>query len=202
VTESLAYISPVSFIEHLLSVNGSVPAKVSELFIITGSSGSGKTTWCQQLCVTACARGVTVCGFISPAVYSEGHKVAIDLLDLVSGESRRLAVSPRVDSSHDNTRELNRPGLNWQFDESVINWGNTRLAALPAADLFIFDELGPLEFTYGSGLMAAFPVLAARKYAISCVVIRPALLQSALFRWPWGQVVACVPGLSLAEHPD
>jgi hypothetical protein len=76
------------------------------------------------------------------------------------------------------------------MDETVMAWGNAHLARLTPPDLLIIDELGPLEFSAGKGLQAAFPLLEGRGYRWGVVVIRPDLLAAAQGRWPWAQVVA------------
>src|SRR5690606_4290421 len=61
------------------------------LYLITGSSGAGKTTWCQQWVMAAQASSWRVGGLLSCPVMEGGEKVAIDLVDLTSGTRRPLA---------------------------------------------------------------------------------------------------------------
>jgi hypothetical protein len=49
----------------------------------------------------------------------------------------------------------------------------------------VIDELGPLEFNQGKGLVSALTLIDAQRYNLSFVVIRPSLLQLAKTRWPW-----------------
>ncbi|MGB4675600.1 MAG: nucleoside-triphosphatase, partial [Aggregatilineales bacterium] len=59
--------------------------------LVTGDSGAGKTTWCRSLVEAARQRGLRVAGLLSPPVFEQGVKTGIDLLDLTTGERRRLA---------------------------------------------------------------------------------------------------------------
>ncbi|MBV2193943.1 MAG: hypothetical protein KUL81_11460, partial [Azonexus sp.] len=60
-----------------------------QLVLLSGERGAGKTAWCRSL--AGLAQGMTVAGLASPAVFCDGRKTAIDLLDLSRGETRRLA---------------------------------------------------------------------------------------------------------------
>lgn len=148
------------------------------LFLITGASGAGKTSWCLALAKEAAARGRKVTGLCSPAVFENGRKVGIDLVDLRSTARRRMAAlkAPEMGEQRGASRD-------WQFDEQALEWGNSLLG--PAMhDLFILDELGPLEFEHGRGLTNAFTVLDNGRFALACVVVRPSLLLQAQDRWP------------------
>ena len=148
------------------------------LFLLTGSSGAGKTTWCLELTRVAAAAGRRVSGLCSPAVWEDGRKMGIDLVDLHSSLRRRLAIRkpPGAIGEQAGSRD-------WQFDEQVLQWGNALIT--PAEnDLFILDELGPLEFEHNRGLVNAFVVLDHGGFDLACVVVRPSLLLQAQERWP------------------
>jgi len=146
------------------------------LFLLTGFSGAGKTTWCLKLAEEAAALGWRVRGLCSPAVFESGHKTAIDLLDLHTYTRKRLAVRKSETTDQLVTKE-------WQFDSDALKWGNTLLQP-ESCYLFILDELGPLELERGIGFTNAFSVLDAHPFRLGCVVVRPSLLQTAQERWP------------------
>ena len=62
-------------------------------------------------------------------------------------------------------------------------------AGAVAPDLLVVDELGPLEFARGVGLTEGLTAVDAGRYAVACVVVRPALVDEALRRWPDATVV-------------
>ncbi len=171
--------SPDSPLAHIFAESEHTP----QLILVTGFSGSGKSTWCAELDGQARQQGLTVRGLLSPAVFVDGRKVGIDMVDLSSGERRRLA----------NLRGEASTGLittQWKFDPEVVEWGNHILGDLPPSDLLVIDELGPLEFIRDEGLLEGLRLIDDRKFKVACVVVRPSLLADAQQRWPFARVVS------------
>jgi len=148
------------------------------LVLLTGGRGSGKTSWCLVVREAACRAGFAVAGVISPPVYGEAGKIAIDVLDAAGGERRRLAVRPPPG-------ETGTAGLGWRFDAAALAWGDALLANVAACDLLFVDELGPLEFRGVGGFRHGFAAIEARRYRLALAVVRPELIDAALDRWPW-----------------
>lgn len=181
---------PGALLERALAEGRDRPRRL----VVTGARGSGKSRWCAAAAAAARARGYAVVGVSSPAVLEddggERRKVAIDLHDLRGGERRRLAEVRRADEPGTATQR-------WRFDEAVLAWGNEVLRAASedgsaddaARRLLVVDELGPLEFVRGVGLTQGLRAVDARRYALACVVVRPALIDEALRRWPDATVV-------------
>ena len=176
--------SPDSLLASFAS--GNEPGR---LIIVTGPSGSGKTRGCLALADYASILGFQVGGLVSPAVLEGGLKVGIDLLDLRSGAQRRLAVRTEGAGNGQITED-------WLLDNATLKWGNDILAQSGFCQLFILDELGPLELERGVGLTNGLGVVAARRYHLACVVVRPSLLDVAQCLWPWGEVLHIH-----SEHP-
>jgi nucleoside-triphosphatase THEP1 len=151
------------------------------LTFLTGPSGAGKTTFCRDLVAHFYEIDAQVGGFICPAVFDDGKKTAIDMLDIASGERRRLG-----------NRSQNREGATvgcWQLDRSTLAWGNQILRELKDEALIVIDELGPLELEDGYGFQEALRLLDEKRYRAALVVVRPALLTLARLRWPHAQVL-------------
>jgi nucleoside-triphosphatase THEP1 len=167
------------FNELLNRISDSEP---SRLLIVTGRSGSGKTIWCSELAHQAREIGISIAGLVSPALFQHGQKIGIDLFDLVTGERRRLA-----------NRRPNMPdnftGRTWELDIETLGWGNEVLSQIDSCQLLVLDELGPLELVENQGLTQGIDLLDARKFALSCVAVRPSLLSNAIARWPWATVL-------------
>jgi len=160
------------------------------LLLLTGHSGSGKTTWCSRLYQTTRQGTILVTGLISPPVFNDREKVAIDLLDLESAEQRRLADrnDPKV------TPVERQPATTgWGFSAETLAWGNRCLEKIQKADLLILDEMGPLEFDRGQGLMAGFRLLDERRAQLAILALRPDLLARARARWPWAETLELPP---------
>lgn len=137
----------------------------SRLALLTGGRGSSKTRWCLAVREAAHGAGLDIAGVISPPVYADGGKAAIDIMDA------RTA------------------GLGWRFDAAALAWGDGLLENAPACDLLLVDELGPLEFRGEGGFRHGFAAVEARRYRLALVVVRPELLAAAIARWPWMTIV-------------
>jgi nucleoside-triphosphatase THEP1 len=153
------------------------------LILLSGASGAGKTTWMLGLLEEVKLRCTSAAGLISPLVYSDGIKIAVDCLDVYSDRRWRLAERQNASSpgSHGiHTRD-------WVFDPAVFARAGAILETQPVCPALLVDELGPLEFDQGVGFLPAFARIEARQYRLGVVVIRPALLERARQRWPWGR---------------
>ena len=147
------------------------------LFIVTGQSGIGKTTYCAGIVRAAQARKRTVGGILCPAVFRDDIKIGIDLVNLATGERRQFAQLTNPDSQAATVGH-------WRMNPNTLAWGNHILAESPDGDVLIIDELGPLEFNKQQGFVAGLRRLDARQYRTALVVIRPSLVAVALERWP------------------
>ncbi|MDF1519932.1 MAG: ATP-binding cassette domain-containing protein [Brevefilum sp.] len=153
-----------------------------QIILVTGLSGSGKTSWCTQMIKEAVESGHSVEGILSPGIFEGNKKTGIEVIDLTSGERKRLA---RL--REEGRGEISTP--RWVFDPNVLDWANQRLQNSTGRDLLIIDELGPLEFLRNKGLLAGLERLDQGQFEVACVVVRSSLLPKALQRWPDAQVV-------------
>ncbi len=154
------------------------------IIFLTGDRGSGKTAVCQRLVYQARAAGWDVAGLLSPAVFDGGLKVAIDAVDLRSGERRRLA---HVRTAATPLEEVCTP--TWCFNAATIAWGNQVLARATPCDLLIVDELGTLELERDQGWTDGIAAVNTNRYLQAWVVVRRELLAMAQQLWPMAQVV-------------
>lgn len=165
------------------------------LFIITGERRAGKTTFCRYLVELARGAGRQVAGILSLPVFANNQKVAIEAQDLRTGQQRRLAV--RREAGQSASAGQHTPG--WRFDPAVLAWGNTVLQIACPCDLFIVDELGPLEFERGEGWPAGLSALDAGNYRWGLAVIRPELLAAGQQRWPAAEVISIPKNADLSS---
>ncbi len=147
-----------------------------KIIVLTGEIHSGKTSLCNDLFIKAKEAGVQLAGLISPAVFSEGEKTGIDVINLKNGERRRLAV----------LRDEEQTGLEtkrWSFINETLQWGDQVLENSIPCDLLVVDELGPLEFERGEGWVSGLKAVDSGEYQAALVVIRQSLLDKASTRW-------------------
>lgn len=152
--------------------------------IVTGEVGSGKTQACAASAVRLRGIGWEIAGVLSPGVWEGDQKVAIDAQDLRSGEARRLAERDRL--GHD----VQGPATaGWRFYAETIAWCNSLLSGAIDCDLLVVDELGPLEFESGEGLVQGMQAFDDGRFRLGLVVVRPRFLRAAQRRWPTTQVL-------------
>lgn len=159
---------------------------MAHLTIVSGPKGAGKTSWCARIIAHAKANDRQISGLLSPGRYQNSSKVGIDLECIATGERRALGVMSTLGDEYPAmTRQLGR----WLFDPEVLDWGNKALKSLGPEDLFVLDELGPLEFQSNAGLQAGFEVIDRGKFKEGYVVVREDLADRALQRWPKAETI-------------
>jgi nucleoside-triphosphatase len=159
---------------------------MAHLTLVIGPKGAGKTSWCVRRIARAKANDRQISGLLSPGRYQDSSKVGIDLECIATGERRHLGV---VSTRGGEYPALTLPVGQWLFDPKVIDWGNKALESLGPQDLFIFDELGPLEFQSNAGLQAVFEVIERGMFQEAYVVVRGDLVDQAILRWPTAEII-------------
>jgi nucleoside-triphosphatase len=180
VSEQVYACSPGDLLASIISKGKSF----QQLYLLSAASGAGKTTWCLEFVLQSHKQGLIVSGLLSPAVFNGGQKNGIDLLDLATQERRRLAFRPSS-----NQGETGLVTGAWCLDRDTLTWGNQCLRKQDDADILVMDEIGPLEFIHGKGLLAGLKLIDSGSYRLAIVTIRPSLLETAQQRWPHSQVI-------------
>ncbi len=174
----LSQNSPGALLASLISPNH----HISRLLLVTGPRGAGKSIWCMDIAWRARVRGLNLRGLISPAIFEGRQKTGIELEDLETGERRRLAYR-RGGSGGDIQMQ------DWQMESETLEWGNSVLKRIKACDIFLLDEVGPLEFEQNTGLSVGLHIVDAATDFPCVVVVRPSLIDNALAHWEWAQVL-------------
>ena len=163
----------------------------------------GKTTVCQAVAKLARRRGYRPGGVITPALYacpepvlsrvegrsrrdSHGAKLGFEAVDVGSGKRWPLARTDpstilRQGSGHG--RELGGPRVGpYIFDPAALDRALRvlRRAATAECDLFMIDEIGPLELEQGEGFAPILDLLPVKGPTNTLIVVRPALLDQLL----------------------
>ena len=162
------------------------PIEYERVFLLSGARGAGKTTVLQKLLKNLISRGMHVAGILSLPVEEAGEKIAIDGIDLRSGETRRLAIRNKGASGQWITRQ-------WQFDAQAMQWADRVLENSTPCELLVIDELGVLEFERNRGWLAGLKAVDDGLYHHAIVVIRPELLEKAQKRWASAVVINISP---------
>jgi nucleoside-triphosphatase THEP1 len=144
----------------------------TSIIILTGERGVGKTTVCREAVALVQAEGYA-CGGILTLAQPDGE---LDVLDVSSGETRRLTLTPDAEPAIVQGR--------FHFDPDTMDLGNVALTRIAPCQLLVVDELGPLELEQGRGWTKAFDALQRGDFALALVVVRPELLVRAQLRLP------------------
>ncbi len=151
--------------------------------LVSGGRGAGKSTLLTRARQAALDAGLGVGGMISLARVEGGTKTGIDVMDAGSGVVLPLA---RYRAQLDESGE-GMGTRHYAFDAAGIEAGLRWAEAGRAADVFIVDELGPLEYERGLGWAAVIPMIAARAYGCALVTVRPELIEVARARLGVGE---------------
>ena len=157
----------------------------TRIALVTGCIGAGKSTAVERTVALARAQGLHPTGIWCPARLTGGRKTGISAVDLLSGETRLLAVT-REPASADlpGKGPQGQQGCRYRFDPEVLAWASGVLdhAAGLTDSLLVVDEIGPLELKQDQGFAGILAPLSQGKVARALVVVRHQCLQNLLTR--------------------
>jgi len=142
------------------------------IVLITGPRQVGKTTVCQRLETMLKDEALTVSGLIT--LRTGPHDLR--LVELASGQSYSLTLPFDQNEGIDLKNFRMRP--------EAMARGRKALEASFPTQVFILDELGPLELIRGQGWHNACRLLKDAVYHVAFVVVRPELLTEAVLQLP------------------
>ncbi len=144
---------------------------MANIVLLTGERQVGKTTVCLRLLEIAQARGIEVGGLITK--HTGPHELlAVDVRD---GTEYPLTLPF---SSEDN------PLLHFRMSPEAMSRTARVLSCAFPTQLFILDEIGPLELLHGRGWVEGIRLLAQAHYDVAVLVVRPELLETAIAQLP------------------
>ena len=136
------------------------------LIVVTGESGSGKSTWLQELHAELKVRSISVGGVITEREYDSESTWKQVFIDIVSGEKQVAAtMEPQAQALKTD---------HYYFDRSALQWGSQRLSAA-VGDWLIVDEVGILEFDH-QGFYPALKQIDERFTGVLVLSLRKSLL--------------------------
>ncbi|HNV03251.1 MAG TPA: nucleoside-triphosphatase [Vicinamibacterales bacterium] len=153
--------------------------------LLTGPTGSGKTTMATEVVKRLRQAGVRVGGVLAPGLLADERRTGFDLLDIATGQRAGLA------------RE--RPGPAARHAQ----WG--RFSFLPdglalgaralgpgaaASDVIVVDEVGPFELS-GGGWAEALDALARGFPGALLLVARESVAEAVAARWGAAETIVC-----------
>ena len=155
------------------NVLGLSPSKV---LIITGESGSGKTTALANLIEQCQQQGLPLRGMLCPGEMKDGKRFSSDLLDIATNERCLFGHRTGVLDKQTGTRfTFTEEGIalgKLAFDHNKLNQGG----------VCIVDEIGPMELK-GQGFGEHISPLLSIANSRHIWVVRPSLIESVSRHW-------------------
>ena len=148
------------------------------IVFLTGAPEAGKTLVCQRVVEAARHKGLRVSGLITEARTLSSGRIVQTVVNLRTGERRRLADYVGIDEGEPIGRGV-AGRFSWTFVGESVRWGRHELdrCLTGSTDLLVIDQLGPLELLAGSGWVNAVRVLHEGRYGLALVVVNPLVVE-------------------------
>jgi nucleoside-triphosphatase THEP1 len=174
---------PSLLVAHMLQIanhlvlSGAARHAARPLVIVTGATGSGKTTLTAAVAERLRARGARVAGILAPGFLADGRRTGFDIVNLATGERTPLArEQERVEGPHPRWSRF-------AFSPAGLALGHKALADDGrGADVVIVDEVGPFELS-GGGWADALDVVATTFAGGMLLVVRESVVDAVKARW-------------------
>jgi len=161
------------------------PPSRGRIVLLTGGPGAGKTRVCRDVIDEVTRKGLRAAGLLCEARQLSSGRIVQTVVNLRTGERRRLADYVGTEEGDPIGRGL-AGRLSWQFIGESLRWGRNELwrCASSEVDLFVVDQLGPLELIAGSGWTNAVAALGGARFGLALVVVNPLVLEQVRGRLP------------------
>jgi nucleoside-triphosphatase THEP1 len=164
-------------IANRLVVSGGDGRSTRPSVIVTGATGSGKTTLVTAVVERLRARGARVAGILAPGHVAGGRRTGFDVVNLATGERKPLA------REEEHVAGRHPRWSRFAFSPEGLALGHTALAEdARAADVVVVDEVGPFELS-GGGWADALDALVAMPSGAMLLVVRESVVDSVKARW-------------------
>ncbi len=144
------------------------------IFLLTGERKAGKSTLCHKLAGTLQRQGVDVAGLLTTQPTSH----VLDVREIRGSSHYRL--------TYPFESEKGIALTHFRINPEAMRRSTRALAASFPTQVFILDELGPLELVRGEGWIDVLKMLGVEAYRVACLVVRPTLLSEAVQQLPGG----------------
>ena len=158
------------------------------VIVLSGASGSGKSTVCRRLVALAQPLGLEIGGVLTLPRIENGRTIGLDVQDIVSGAVQPLAEAASPTDGPSTGR--------FNFHARGIAGGNQLLRSTSGCEWLVIDELGPLELLHEQGWVVGLEVLNHGAYGRAVVVVRAALVAR------FAELLRSTPFLSIEVTTD
>jgi nucleoside-triphosphatase THEP1 len=146
------------------------------VIIISGKSGTGKTTLLSKIATGLSEAGIATAGILAPAVFSGDVKRGYDILNLADGRSMSLA---RTEAQPG----MEQVGRFWFFP-AAVDFGREALKSAGAVNstAILIDEIGPWELE-GKGWAGNLTSLMTDPRKVLVIAVRESLVEQVIANW-------------------
>ncbi len=146
------------------------------VYILTGETGSGKTTFLMKLIEELRGKALSLAGFVALSIPGDGPSGSYNILDLVSGKILSLA-------SRKFAKGWKQIG-NFYFNPEGIQMGKEILddPLIINNDLIVIDEVGPFELDGKVWADSLTHLLSGQNYSV-LLVVREQLVSRVMQVW-------------------
>jgi nucleoside-triphosphatase THEP1 len=174
----------VQFANSLALTRG-VRSSACQCVILTGRTGSGKTTLARAVIERLQLRGMRVGGILAPGLLDDDRRTGFDIIDLTTGDRTALAREQRQ------TEGRHARWSRFAFRPDGLTLGQRALGpAAWACDVIVVDEVGPFELS-GGGWAPALDRLTREYGGILLLVARESIVDAVRARWGSTDTVVC-----------
>lgn len=142
--------------------------------VVTGPPGIGKTPVVEAVVSHFIERGVSVAGFVQPAIVEDDEKIGFLIRDAATSEVVELARRAAPGEG--------RHGTSFYFSDRGFELGSRALDRAGSGTVLVIDELGPVELRGGGHWPAVERALRTAELGGMVVVVRrtlvPALVEA------------------------
>jgi nucleoside-triphosphatase THEP1 len=143
-----------------------------KIVLLTGNRQIGKSTACFRLADMLRQTDLKVSGLLTQRTGEHDLRVT----ELLSGETYPLTLPANSDTGS--------VVGHFRFASEAIARSEKALDTCFPTQIFILDEIGPLELIYGQGWARALKLLRRFNYRVAFVVVRPELVVRAICQLP------------------
>jgi len=167
----------LSLADELYSHFGSIRAQMPRVYLVRGNRETGKTTFLSRLNVELQGLGLQIGGFLAKGVHMNNKRQGYDL-ELIP--DKQSATFCRLDG-HSDWEKIGRFGID--PEGLMLGNGAFELAVNNSVDVFILDEVGPLEMQ-DKGWANGISRLTADNSIIQVWSVRNSLVKKVPRKWP------------------